>query len=262
MVLNSAVDCTPLPELDATEDVFGNTIVTATFAEPAAELRISSDVIVEQSAPAWPVFRIAPRAHVYPFAYAEDEQIDLGALLYPSHPDPHGRLSDWARGFVLGARTDTLSLLNDINGGLLDSVGYRMRDEAGTQSPLETLDQASGSCRDIASLFIETVRSLGFAARAVSGYLFDAEAKLDEVSSTHAWAEVYLPGSGWISFDPTHRRLGSANLIPVAVGRHNEQIMPVTGGYVGAAGDFVAMDVQVSVLPLDRPPGSDPGMHS
>lgn len=256
-ILSSALDCTPTADLDWTQDVFGNVIVTAGFAAPTAELHISSDVTVEQSAPAWPVFRIAPGAHVYPFAYAEEDRIDLGALLQPSHPDPDGRLAAWARGFVYGAQTDTLSLLNDINTGLVDNIAYRIRDEAGTQSPLATLALGSGSCRDIAALFIETVRSLGFAARAVSGYLYDPTASLDDAGSTHAWAEVYLPGAGWIMFDPTHRRLGSANLIPVAVGRHNEQIMPVTGGYAGAAEDFVDMDVRVSVLPVDPPaPGA------
>ncbi len=82
-------------------------------------------------------------------------------------------------------------------------------------------------------------------ARAVSGYLFDPDTPLGDDGSTHAWAEVYLPGAGWIAFDPTHRRVGSANLIPVAAGRCNNVIMPVSGGYVGAAEDFVAMNVTV-----------------
>lgn len=252
-ILASSLDCTPAADLDWTQDVFGNLIVTATFAEPTAELRIFSDVTVEQSALAWPVFRISPTAHAYPFDYAAEEAIDLGALLQPAHPDPGGRLASWARGFVHESPTDTLSLLKDINGDLGGRVSYRVRDEAGTQSPLTTLDLASGSCRDIAALFVETVRSLGFAARAVSGYLFDPEASMEDAGSTHAWAEVYLPGAGWVTFDPTHRRLGSANLIPVAVGRHNEQIMPISGGYAGAAEDFVGMEVRVSVLPVDQP---------
>ena len=157
----------------------------------------------------------------------------------------------WAREFVRGSRTDTLSLLKDLNAGILGPVAYRARDEEGTQTPLETLALASGSCRDIAALFIEAVRHLGFGARAVSGYLFD-HASADDPGSTHAWAEVYLPGAGWISFDPTHRRLGGARLIPVAVARRNGQIMPIVGGYVGSSEDFTAMEVAVSVTLEDE----------
>lgn len=81
----------------------------------------------------------------------------------------------------------------------------------------------------------------------LSGYLFDPHAGCDDGGSTHAWAEVYLPCAGWIAFDPTHQRVGSANLIPVAVGRCNSQIMPVSGGYVGNADDFLQMEVSVLV---------------
>jgi len=246
-VLDSALTCTPDAGLEWAQDVFGNLIATASFAGETVELVIASDVTVEQSASAWPILRIAPEAHSWPFAYPEDDRLDLGAMLQPQHADPDGRLAAWARGFVYGTRTDTLSLLKDINGGLLPHIAYRTRDEAGTQSPLETLALASGSCRDIAALFIDTVRHLGFGARAVSGYMFDPDAALDDAGSTHAWAEVYLPCAGWTAFDPTHARLGSANLVAAAVGRCNAQIMPVTGGYAGAAEDFMEMDVRVSV---------------
>jgi transglutaminase-like putative cysteine protease len=168
-------------------------------------------------------------------------------LLAPEHADPNGILKVWARAFVQRPPTDTLSLLKDINAGILGSVTYRIRDEEGTQTALETLTKASGSCRDIAALFIEAVRHLGFGARAVTGYLFDPDAAAGDAGSTHAWADVYLPGAGWIAFDPTHRRVGGASLVPVAVARSNRQIMPIVGGYVGAAEDFIAMNVEVSV---------------
>ena len=239
--------CSPDAELEWTQDVFGNAVATALFAAPASELVIATDIAVEQSAPEWPVFRIAPGAHSYPFRYSEEETTDLGALLAPSHVDPDGELTRWAEAFVLRPSTDTLSLLKDINAGIVGPVMYRTRDEAGTQAPLETLALGSGSCRDIAALFIDAVRGLGFGARAVSGYLFDPDAASDDAGSTHAWAEVYLPAAGWIAFDPTHRRVGSANLIPVAVARCNEQIMPVSGGYVGEADDLIDMNVEVRV---------------
>lgn len=90
---------------------------------------------------------------------------------------------------------------------------------------------------------------LNFGARAVSGYLIGDGQSQDDGGTTHAWAEIYLPGAGWIAFDPTHNRVGSAHLIPVAFARTNRQIMPVSGGYLGAAEDFASMDVIVRVQP-------------
>jgi transglutaminase-like putative cysteine protease len=249
-VLSSAIHCSPNAALNWSQDVFGNMVVTASFAESASDLVINSELMVEQCAPAWPIFQIAPGAHSYPFSYSEAELLDLGHLVTPQHPD-HGAVVDrWARTFVYSLPTDTLSLLKDINNGLLAGVSYRTRDEEGTQAPAETLSLASGSCRDIAALFVDAVRHLGFGARAVSGYLLDPDATLDDAGSTHAWAEVYLPGAGWIAFDPTHQRVGSAHLVSVAVGRSNAQIMPITGGFVGAPEDFTNMEVRVSVQPV------------
>ncbi|OWK27860.1 transglutaminase family protein [Sphingomonas mucosissima] len=246
-VLATSLRCTPEPRLDWAQDVFGNVVATASFADQSDTLTIAVEMTVEQCAPAWPVFQIAPGAHSYPFTYSDEDVMDLGGLLTPQHPDENGALARWARGFIYGVPTDTLSLLKDINSGIIGAVAYRTRDEEGTQSPLETLAEASGSCRDIAALFIDAVRHLGFGARAVSGYLFDPDVPEGDVGSTHAWAEVYLPSAGWIAFDPTHGKVGSAELVPTAVGRCNGQIMPVTGGYTGGPADFVGMDVRVSV---------------
>jgi transglutaminase-like putative cysteine protease len=246
-VVDTTLHCTPEAQLAWSQDVFGNVVATATFARPAAELVIESCSSVEQCAPAWPVFPIAVRAHSYPFRYTDAEEIDLGGFLRPERPDSDGTVADWARAFVFSTPADTLSLLKDLNTGILPVVAYRTRDEQGTQTPTETLALASGSCRDIAALFIDAVRHLGFAARAVSGYLYDPETSQDDAGSTHAWAEVYLPGAGWVAFDPTHQRLGAAQLVPVAVGRCNGQIMPISGNYIGAAEDFEAMDVSVTV---------------
>jgi transglutaminase-like putative cysteine protease len=98
-------------------------------------------------------------------------------------------------------------------------------------------------------LFIEVVRHLGFGARAVSGYLYDPDMPAGHAGATHAWAEVYLPFAGWIAFDPTNRRVGGARLIPVAVGRRNQQIMPVSGGYFGTSADLTGMKGEVFVTP-------------
>ncbi|WP_085809157.1 transglutaminase N-terminal domain-containing protein [Sphingomonas sp. TZW2008] len=123
------LDCQPGVYLEWTQDVFGYVVATACFAEPASELVIAVDLLIEQSAPQWPVFRIAPGAHSYPFSYSDDEATDLGALLRPIHVDKDGALARWVEGFVLGSTTDTLSLLKDIDSGTTAAVAYRTREE-------------------------------------------------------------------------------------------------------------------------------------
>ncbi len=246
--LSRSLRCEPEADILWTVDVFGNQIATTSFSGATDALTITSEVEVEHRASEWPVFAIDPGAHGYPFAYTLDDMVDLGALAQPDWLTSGAEtVGAWARGFVLGPQTDTLSLLKDLNAGMLDSIVYRVRDEEGTQSPAETLTLGSGSCRDIAALFIEAVRHLGMGARAVSGYLVDLDQPADDAGSTHAWAQVYLPGAGWITFDPTHRRVGSGHLVPVAFARFNRQIMPVTGGYLGDADAFLSMEVSVRI---------------
>ncbi len=242
----------PTAAVDWTQDVFGNLIATASFSEPTAVLVVTNQTLVEQAAREWPVFQIAPSAHAYPFDYSLDDLIDLGALRLPLPLNDQG-VATWAQKFVRSNPTDTLSLLKDLNAGILGSVTYRTRDEEGTQSASETLAKASGSCRDIAELFIEAARHLGFGARAVSGYLYDANANVEDPGSTHAWAEVYLPAAGWVAFDPTQRRVGESHLIPVAVARSNRQIMPIAGSFIGAPDAFVDMAVEVRVTSVSAP---------
>ncbi len=233
-------------------DVAGNSVATAVFAGLSDALVIESRLTVDLTAPVWPVFAIAASAQDYPFRYSDEDWTDLGALARPQSADPAGRLSDWAEGFVRQRPTDSLSLLKDLAEGVSARIRYQRRDVEGTQGPLETLDRASGSCRDIAVLFAEAVRTLGFGARIVSGYLVDPARDLvgsDAPGSTHAWVEVFLPGAGWISFDPTNRSVGSANLVPVAAARHITQVAPVTGSYHGRADDLLDLLVQVTVQP-------------
>lgn len=252
-LISADLSCEPAAELEWTQDVVGNLIATASFPHPAKRLAITNRVTVEQTAAPWPILKIAPHAHRYPFDYSQGERTDLGALLVPEHADPDGQIAAWARALVLGDNTDTLSLLQDVNAASRNGMTYVAREEPGTQSPQETLDLGSGSCRDLATLFIEAVRHLGFGARAVSGYLFDPPSQggpaepESQHGATHAWAEVYLPCAGWVAFDPTNGRMGEAHLVPVAVGRGIAQLSPVDGRYVGAADAFLGMTVEVTV---------------
>lgn len=231
------------------QDVFGNTVATGTFSVETDLLTIESSLRVCLCAHPWPVFPMAASAILYPFSYAEAERLDLGALMRPHFADDDGRVAYWTRSFVAGERTDTLALLKDLAAGVAQ-LHYCERHEEGTRAPAATLARGSGSCRDFATLFADAARRLGFGARLVSGYLFQptlAWAGADAAGSMHAWAEVFVPGAGWIAFDPTNRAVGGANLVPVAVARDLEQIAPVSGKYAGAAATFEDLTVQVSV---------------
>ena len=154
------------------------------------------------------------------------------------------------RGLCHGRPTDTLSLLKDISNGVFTQISYQSRDDEGTQSPIETLNRGWGSCRDFAVLLAEAARKLALGARIVSGYLSDPEDSLigsTGAGFTHAWVEIYLPGAGWIAFDPTNRSVGSQNLIPVAVGRDIRQVAPVSGCFSGGLDALSDLAVEVSV---------------
>jgi transglutaminase-like putative cysteine protease len=243
---SSFVSVTPDAIVTWAHDVAGNAVATATFQAPADHLVIDSVAELQLDVAPWPVFDIAASAASYPFPYAPEEWIDLGALAVQQYPDPAGRLRDWAQAFVRSKPTDTLSLLKDLSTGITGWILYQSREDEGTQSPIETLDRGWGSCRDFAVLFVEAARSLGFGARIVSGYLYNPERER-EVGTTHAWAEVFVPGAGWITFDPTNRGVGGFNLIPVAVARGIAQAMPVAGSFTGMTDAFRDMSVEVVV---------------
>ena len=244
------LEISPKARIDWSHDVAGNAIATAQFDTMTEQLSIRSRTRVELRAPVWPVFPIAAYAASYPFLYTADDRTDLGALATPQYVDDAGRLPHWVKGFVMGRPTDTLSLLKDISNGVTAGAFYQSRETEGTQGPLETLDRGWGSCRDFAVLFAEAVRTLGFGARLVSGYLYDPSGDQlgsADAGSTHAWVEVFVPGAGWISFDPTNRSVGSTNLIAVAVARKIQQVVPVTGSFHGRPADVLSLEVRVDV---------------
>ena len=249
-LVSYALDVSPDARVTWSQDVAGNAVATAGFAAPAARLMIESHARIELRAPDWPVFSISGHAASYPFLYSDDDWLDLGPLTQPVHEGAGGRLSAWVERFVRSRPTDTLSLLRDIAAGIPAQVAYRAREDEGTQTPATTLDLGTGSCRDFAVLLAEAVRLLGFGARLVSGYLFDAGGALTGSAgpgSTHAWAEIFVPGAGWITFDPTNRSVGAANLVPVAVARGMEQVAPVTGSFAGPPDALEGMRVSVDV---------------
>ena len=131
-----------------------------------------------------------------------------------------------------------------------ESFVYSRRVESGTQTPIMTLENRRGTCRDFALFMMEAVRSLGLAARFVSGYIYvpsrDGDTNLGG-GATHAWCQVFLPGAGWVEFDPTNGIVGNRDLIRVAVARDPSQAIPLHGSYTGKASDANGMTVQVNV---------------
>jgi len=259
-LLRSQLTLSPPGTVRWMHDVFGNSVSVVEFAEPAAELRIVSTLTLERYALDEPGFPVAPEAATYPFMHSPNDRTDLARLREPHYPDPKGEFSAWAQQFVGEKGSDTLELLASINAAIKADFAYQTRDAEGTQAPLETLERRAGSCRDFAVLLIEAVRVLGFGARFVTGYLYDpildgAEGDAVEgAGSTHAWADIYLPGAGWVEYDPTNGLIAGENLIRVAVTRDPSQAVPVEGTFVGDPASFLGMDVQVTVTSGSRPP--------
>ena len=235
-------------------DVLGNSVTLVSFNEPATELRIASRLTIQRYDTRPPRGEIDTSAARYPFVYSMQDRFDLGRMAEQHYVDPGDQLGGWARGFVRGASTDTLALLGDLNAGIGAQLDYQSREEEGTQTPVETLRRGWGSCRDFAVLLAEAARSLGFGARLVTGYLHVpiTDATLATPGSTHAWAEIYVPGPGWLAFDPTHGTVGGDPLIRVAVGRDIHQIVPIAGTFHGVPDDHLGMEVSVRVAPADQ----------
>jgi Transglutaminase-like superfamily len=193
-------------------------------------------------------------AGTFPFHYSADEMPDLARCIERHQPDPGNEVGRWARQFLPPGETiGTFELLTRLAQGIEHGFRYRRREEKGIQEPAETLRLGHGSCRDFAMLMIEAARSLGFAARFASGYLAvpleDPEARMSGSAraSTHAWAQIYLPGTGWIDFDPTRGSVGKIGLVAVAVVRDPRHAIPLHGTFVGFPSDHLGMEVQVSV---------------
>lgn len=245
-VVSSSLALTPSAEVRWAYDVFGNSIATATPNGPADVFEVDSRLVIDRFPDPEPSREITDAARTYPFHYDQDDFTDLGALREPQYADPNGRFAAWTSDFIGARPTPTLALLADLNAGISSWVFYQSRDQEGTQSPLETLDRGWGSCRDLAVLMAEAARNLGLGARIVSGY-FGGPIFGFSPGSTHAWVEIFVPGPGWIAYDPTNRTIGDAALIPVARARSIHQVVPVAGTFTGVSSDFLGLDVTVDV---------------
>jgi transglutaminase-like putative cysteine protease len=236
-------------------DPFGICVAIARFSRRADKLVFDSTIRLDHERNNALEFQIDDYALDYPFSYSSEEVPDLSRCIERQYLDREREVDRWAHQFLRKqGPTGTRDLLASMTQAIHQRFTYAAREAAGTQDPNVTLRLGSGSCRDFALLMMEAVRSLGLAARFVSGYLVPSgrvDRKRLGGEATHAWCEVYLPGAGWVEYDPTNGLVGNEDLIRVAVVRDPRQAVPVAGTWTGFPSDFIDMTVDVAVTPED-----------
>ncbi|WP_237479487.1 DUF2126 domain-containing protein [Lichenibacterium dinghuense] len=218
------------------QDPHGNWLARLVFTEKTDHLRIEVDLSAEMAVINPFDFFVEPTAEIFPFAYDAETRAEVAAYLDDTPPSP--RVQAFLDSISREPRR-SIDLLIDINTRLSREIAYVIRMEPGTYEPEETLARKSGSCRDSAWLMVSILRGLGLAARFVSGYLIQLRADIDPVSGPlgtrhdftdlHAWAEVYLPGAGWIGLDATSGLLCGEGHIPLAATPHYRAAAPISG---------------------------------
>jgi transglutaminase-like putative cysteine protease len=249
-LLSTSLIITPKPlDIRWMYDVFGNSVSYAEFGDQrASSLRFVSEISILHYEVNQPTALLVPSAEQYPFSYIADEIPDIEPLMVLNRPDVEGGLVGWAKDIADRSGGRTLAILSDMMETIRRDFQYLRRPKPGTQDPVQTLELRTGSCRDFALLMIEALRSLGFAARFVSGYIYSpSRANHQGGGATHAWVQVYLPGCGWLEIDPTNGIFGNRDLIRVAVARDHRQAAPLTGSFTGARGAYQGMSISVSV---------------
>lgn len=247
-LVTTQLHITPTPaHLHWLHDVFDNSVAVATFAEEASDLIFESIVTLEHYEAPQPDYALERYATTYPFAYTNEEASDLVNARNRQHPDED--VSTWARQFLSsGTPTGTLAMLRAMTLAIANDFKYTRRTEKGVNRPADTLRHKSGSCRDFAVFMMDAVRSLGLAARFVSGYIFVPDhSETQGGGATHAWLQIYLPGAGWVDFDPTNSIIGNRHLIRVAVAWNHYQALPLWGTWNGTPGAFRGLEVTVHV---------------
>ncbi len=246
---SSALDIFPAHVVQWKRDVLDNSVAVVRFSEMTERLLITSNVVIQHYDDNPFDFLIDDYAVIHPFAYASEEQAELALFRQPVYPADQALVQGWLGSLGLIRPIQTFTLLDQMNRSITSQFRYQMREEPGVQTPALTLACKSGSCRDFAALFMEACHHLGLASRFVSGYL-DTPLNDGSNGSTHAWAEVYLPGAGWKGFDPTSAEITGNRHIATAVARHPEAVPPVAGSYLGPPNLSPILSVAVRVSAL------------
>lgn len=250
-ILDTRLSVTPAATLTWMHDVYGNPVAQAAFQEMGDRLEIVSELVLRRYASTFPTRQAGSAAPFVPH-YSDGERIVLQPFITPAAEDDSGTLGAWISE-VLARPSDNPDPLARLSRCIHGEFGYAVRYEEGTQAPAMTLSLRSGSCRDLAWLFIEAVRRLGYAARFVTGYLHalgDGGETRAAIGLTHAWAEVFVPGDGWVEFDPTNALVADPHLIRVAVARVPPEASPVAGSFLGPVGAQTGLAVGVDISPV------------
>jgi transglutaminase-like putative cysteine protease len=251
-----ALEITPAARRVATNDVFDNGLDWAFFTpgDSAARLEFRSELMVETLDVNPFDFFLSPGALTFPFVYNEVERGALAACLTARPDTPASAvLREWLAVHLPTPPAESVPFLTALNSAVHRALSYAPRDEPGIQSATETMACGGGSCRDYAVFLIELCRSLGLAARFVSGYLCEQpvpNATVAAPQSMHAWAEVYLPGAGWRGLDPTRGIFCDDAFVPVAHAAVAESVNPIQGMFYGAPNVTSHLTTSLSVEKL------------
>ncbi|AOO80044.1 transglutaminase family protein [Bosea vaviloviae] len=256
-VVDTALSIAPRARLRWMHDAYGNSVAVANFDAPANTLDIVSELVIQRFGSALLRTEIENSVAVTGVVYSEAERAVLQPYLDLAAADPDGLLDQWLADFRARIGHGSGHLLRDLAHALYAGLSYAVRFDEGTQHPADTLRQLAGSCRDYAWLFIELARRMGFASRFVTGYIHDrspdAAGLVSSIGLTHAWADVFIPGDGWVEFDPTNDLVADRQLLRVAVARVPEDASPVSGSFTGGTGSFLGLSVGVNIEPIDKP---------
>ncbi len=256
-VVDTALTISPQARLRWMHDAYGNSVAVANFAGGADKLDIVSELVIQRFGSALPRTEIETTGAITGVVYSEAERAVLQPYLDLAAADPHGVLDQWLADFRARIGQGSGHLLRDLAHAIYTSLSYALRYDEGTQHPADTIRQAAGSCRDYAWLFIELARRMGFAARFVTGYIHDrspdSAGLVSSVGLTHAWADVFITGDGWVEFDPTNDLVADRQLLRVAVARVPEDASPISGSFTGLTGSFLGLSVGVSIEMIDAP---------
>ena len=233
------LDLAPAARRVATSDAEGNALEWAYFdaATLAPALEFRSECLVETLDSNPFDFFLTPSALAFPFAYDAAERYVLAPCLAPPAGSDETQLRTWLAARLPAPPADTVPFLTALNAAVRSSLSYSRRDEPGIQTPADPLARGGGSCRDYAVFFIALCRTLGLAARFVSGYLHEppaADIPNPAPPTMHAWTEVYLPGAGWRGLDPTRGIFCDDAFVPVAHSAVAESVNPIQGNFYGA----------------------------